>query len=457
MKNKIWCCLLSMALIFGMSACGAKNQTSTADNSDTKGTDDTPSTTESANAESKTSDSDKIQLEFWVPGTEEDMHWKALPAAAEAFNQANPGVEVKVVLGGPTDEYNKKLTMMADTDTLPDFFEAGTGITAGFGDAGVLTEITNDINSDSEWSSWKYVDGAYERQQENQSGKTYGVPLAMDAQGFFYNTKLLKDNGLEVPQTWDEFINVVKVLKAAGITPIAHGAQDMFDVWGYYGFFNRYGMADIGPKIKDGSATWSDSMMEPFKKIQELADLGAYPEGNTTITYAQAVEMFANGQAAILGDGAWDCSKLSEADFDAAFNWGPTFSDSSYDQKVALKGVSWTMFAGSSLNESDAKREAGIKFMKHMCSPETTKLLIQNGYYFPSYLADISDLDLPALTVSIYDAISDNEWKSTDESYAYVDSKIIDTFWNAITSLINQSMNAEEAAQQLDDFYNIMN
>jgi raffinose/stachyose/melibiose transport system substrate-binding protein len=58
-------------------------------------------------------------------------------------------------------------------------------------------------------------------------GKNYGVPWDMGMVGFWYNKALFAKAGIQVPPTtWAELLNDVKMLKAAGITPIAPGAGD---------------------------------------------------------------------------------------------------------------------------------------------------------------------------------------------------------------------------------------
>ena len=53
-----------------------------------------------------------------------------------------------------------------------------------------------------------------------------------------YNKQVFKDNNLEVPTTWDEFISVCDTLKGNDITPIAFGnSQNWYTMW-YVGQFN---------------------------------------------------------------------------------------------------------------------------------------------------------------------------------------------------------------------------
>jgi glucose/mannose transport system substrate-binding protein len=53
-------------------------------------------------------------------------------------------------------------------------------------------------------------------------GKVYAIPVnAHRENSLFYNAAVLAEHQLEPPQTLDDFLNVCKTLKAAGVTPVA--------------------------------------------------------------------------------------------------------------------------------------------------------------------------------------------------------------------------------------------
>ncbi len=58
------------------------------------------------------------------------------------------------------------------------------------------------------------------------NGKMYGVALTQNAVGVLYNIKHFQELNLSIPQTWDEFIEVMKALKAAGKTPLLMPNKD---------------------------------------------------------------------------------------------------------------------------------------------------------------------------------------------------------------------------------------
>ncbi len=444
--------VIVVAMVCGIAACG-----SPAPAASTSAEASAASTTTDAQGETAPeSGGEVIELEFWMAGTEEDAHYRYLPAAIDVFNERNQDINVKVVVGGAVDEYDKKISLMADSNSLPDFFNQVDSSIKGFGEGGVLTEIGPYIEKDEEWSSWVYVDGSYDKQLKSQDGKIYGVPSMCSAAGFFYNKTMFDEQGLKIPETWDEFMTAIKTFKGAGITPIGHGASDLWSIWGYFPFLNKYGIEELGDSLKDGSTTWSESMVAPFEKIKEMADAGAFPEGVSAMTYGQALEGFIAGEYPMLSTGSWELTNLAASEDEIVFNWGPSFSDSEYEQKVGLKGVDWTIYAGSSIKESDAKMEAALKFMKFMCSPEAQQLVLGAGFCFPSYQCeDVGALNLPPLTENVFDALND-DYKAVDYSYNYVDPRLMEPCRNTISSVITGSITPEEAAKQMDDFSKLL-
>ncbi len=51
-------------------------------------------------------------------------------------------------------------------------------------------------------------------------GHNYGVPFAVQTMGVFYNKDVFDKYNLHEPQTWDEFIGLLRTLKGKGVTPM---------------------------------------------------------------------------------------------------------------------------------------------------------------------------------------------------------------------------------------------
>ena len=67
---------------------------------------------------------------------------------------------------------------------------------------------------------------------------------------FFYNKDIFNELGLEVPETWDQFIEVLDKIKASGMDPIAEGNQDKWPSAHYIGALNEQ-LVDDETRAKD--------------------------------------------------------------------------------------------------------------------------------------------------------------------------------------------------------------
>lgn len=154
-------------------------------------------------------------------------------------------------------------------------------------------------------------------------GRTSVLPYSVAAASVIYNVEMFEDNGLEVPQTWDELIEVCETLQAAGITPIYSTfsepwtiAQGLFDysaggsvdVADFFEQMNELG-TEVGP---DSPVSFQKDFKEPVEKMMELA---AYSNENSeSRTYGDGNVAFAKGEAAMLMQGPWALGEIAKTD-----------------------------------------------------------------------------------------------------------------------------------------------
>src|SRR5690606_7981571 len=106
--------------------------------------------------------------------------------------------------------FKSRLTTVAQSGELPDIFQSwGGGILQSQVEAGLVKDITADVES---WTDTLLPQALKPYQAD---GKTYGIPFDMGMVGFWYNKELFQKAGIEeVPDTWDEFLDAVRALKA---------------------------------------------------------------------------------------------------------------------------------------------------------------------------------------------------------------------------------------------------
>ncbi|MDP2085814.1 MAG: ABC transporter substrate-binding protein [Gemmobacter sp.] len=121
------------------------------------------------------------------------------------------------------------------------------------------------------------------------------------------NKALLDKHGIAMPTTWDEFNAAADKLKAAGVTPLAHGGQAWQDATVFETVVLGLGGADFYRKALvdlDKDALTSDTMVKAFDQMRTLR---GYVDANFSgREWNLATAMVMNGEAAfqIMGDWA---------------------------------------------------------------------------------------------------------------------------------------------------------
>ena len=131
----------------------------------------------------------------------------------------------------------------------------------------------------------------------------------------FVNEKVLRENGLEIPKTYDDLKAMVPVLNAKGIEVITMDCQDGWVMQSclFSLITGRFGGADWADKLAAGEWDFEDDW---FKKALTVVD-NLYKDGiinrNTlSISYGSGRADFAAGKSAFYIDGDWACASFQE-------------------------------------------------------------------------------------------------------------------------------------------------
>ena len=143
----------------------------------------------------------------------------------------NPNVKIEIQ-AIENDAFKPKLTTVTQSGDAPDIFQTwGGGVLAQQAEVGLVKDLTNDV------SSWFGNFQEVIAETYKADGKIYAVPYDAGMVGIWYNKKLFKEAGIEeVPETWSEFIDAVKKLKAANITPIALAGGESWTAHFYWAY-----------------------------------------------------------------------------------------------------------------------------------------------------------------------------------------------------------------------------
>ena len=297
-------------------------------------------------------------------------------AIVQAFEKANPDITV-TVSGEAVAEHLQKLSIAAQSDTLPDIFWVYKSTAVDMQKAGKLLDLAPVL--DELGLTDKFPASTVSNFSTDKV--IFGVPYQGLLTGLWYNKKILADNGLDVPVTFDDLIDVAKALSAKGITTISNGAnQSSFSVWSFLVDLDRFGYQDKIQGILDGTETYDNAdFLRLYEHIAELRDAGAFASNVSTQTYQQAVDQFTGGNAAMLDAGVWASSAIQDAGIDAGFWAGPQFSDGVGDQKIVMNVASAPFAVAAKVGDNAAKLAAVKKFIAFYYSDEAQQLLVDNG------------------------------------------------------------------------------
>ncbi|NDJ75301.1 MAG: extracellular solute-binding protein [Chloroflexi bacterium] len=246
-----------------------------------------------------------VTITWWHINTNEPegAYWEQV---ANDYMAMNPDVNIEITVL-ENDAFKQRLVTVMQAGDPPDLFQSwGGGVLWEFVEAGMCRDISDELDGD--WYDSFSTPAAVELFAYD--GGYYGVPWTWGAVGMFYNKALFEEAGLDpddTPETWDELLETVQVLKDAGITPIALGEGEKWPghFWWVYLAIRLGGEeAFLDAYNRDGS--FAD---EPFvlagEYLQELVELEPFPEGFIGLNYGDQAGMMGDGRAAMELMGHW--------------------------------------------------------------------------------------------------------------------------------------------------------
>lgn len=366
-------------------------------------------------------------------------------AIVEAFEAANPDIKVEVS-GEAVAEHLQKLTIAAQSNTLPDIFWVYKSTAVEMVEADKLLDlapILDDLGLTDKFP-------ASTLSNFSVGDTVFGVPYQGLLTGLWYNKQILADNGLEVPVTFDELLTVAETLSAKGITTISNGAnQSSFSVWSFLVDLNRFGYEDKIEGILDGTESYDNpDFLRLYEHIAELRDAGAFASNVSTQTYQQAVDQFTSGNAAMLDAGVWASSAIQEAGIDAGFWKGPEFSDGVGNQNIIMNVASAPLTVAATVADDEAKLAAVTKFIDFYYSDEAQQLLVDNGQPpVTTYVAQLDETTQSALKAALDATVADGVTSPETQPDLIVSTAVASAMYDSIYGVIQNQLTPKQALE----------
>jgi raffinose/stachyose/melibiose transport system substrate-binding protein len=251
---------------------------------------------------------DQVTIHWWHittgdPGLSE---WQSI---ADEYTAMHPNVTFDITVL-ENEAFKSRLVTVMQAGDPPDLFQSwGGGVLRTFADNGLLRNITPELEGD--WKDSIAAQAALELYGQN--GEYYGVPWDWGAVGFFYNKARFTQAGLDPenpPATWTDFLDAVKALQDAGITPLTLGEGDKWPgaFWWEYLAIRIGGQAAFDAAYSREGTFADEPFVQAGDTLKTLIDMNPFPEGYLAMTYGDQETVMGNGQAAMELMGQWSPS-----------------------------------------------------------------------------------------------------------------------------------------------------
>ena len=144
----------------------------------------------------------KVTITYWGLWQNENV----MKGVIDEFQKKNPNIKVEYT-EQDKNQYRKRLVTRINNGTGPDVFRFHNTWVPML--SGVLLPLPSNIINPGAFQGNYYPVIQHDLMK---NGAIYGIPLEIDTLALFVNTKMLKEAGYEVPDTWDEFREVATAL-----------------------------------------------------------------------------------------------------------------------------------------------------------------------------------------------------------------------------------------------------
>ena len=362
---------------------------------------------------------------------------------AKDFEKENPNVHVKVVNVPNAGEVLKTRVLAGDVPDVVNIYPQSIELQE-WAKAGYFEDLSNK-------DYLKRVKNHY-ADKYAIDGKIYNIPYTANAYGIYYNKDKFKELGLKVPETWEEFEELVDTIVAKGETPFAIAGADTWTLNGYHQLAlatSTGGGKEANDYLrfsKPNAIKSSDSVLkDDFRLLDLFRKKGSMQTNWQGAGYTDVVGAFARGDALMTPNGSWAITAINAQD--------PKFNVGTFPFPGKQKGQSLTIGAGDlawSISSSSKHKKEANAFVEYMSRPE-----VMQKYY---------DVDgSPTAIEGVKEAGSDAPLAGLAE-LAFTDRHLVwlaqdwtsESDFYTLTGNYITTGDKEDMAKALNDFFNPM-
>ncbi|MGW0732707.1 N-acetylglucosamine/diacetylchitobiose ABC transporter substrate-binding protein [Streptomyces sp. NPDC002851] len=210
-------------------------------------------------------------------------------------------------------------------------------------------------------------------EQGTFGGKFQALFYVYAAWGLWYDGKMFEKHGWEVPQTWDQLIDIMKDAKSKGIGGLAHQ--------GKYPYYMNIVIMDLIAKTGGMDAVKAIDNLDPkafvgneaaersIEAVYEIVEKGLLMPGTNSLEHTEAQTRWNQGKAVFIPSGSWlenEQIKQTPKGFVSTFLPLPLLPDSKMKLHALRTGADEPFIVPKDANN----QPGGLEFLRRMLSKE---------------------------------------------------------------------------------------
>ncbi|WP_025679825.1 extracellular solute-binding protein [Paenibacillus massiliensis] len=386
-------------------------------------------------------------MHLWPAGVSAGQN-KIVNQIIDEYQKEHPNVTIKQeVLDN--EQYKNKLKVLSASNELPD---VGVTWAAGFlkpyVEGGLFTPMDDLLAGEL---NGRFVAGTTEAYAVD--GKTYALPLEFNIAPVYYNKAIFQQYGVEVPETYDQFKNVVKTLADQGMAPIALGNKDRWtgSLWYMYLADRLGGQETLAGAIQGKNSFNDPALLQAATEVQTLVDMNAFVKGFNGLSNEEAKSEFLNGKAAMYMMGTWELPNFTTNEEipqqfrdSVGFFKFPAASDGKGNINSWVGGPGVGLF----ISENSKVKEEAKKFVEYFVS-EWGEQSVTGAGVIPATKVNTDTLELPPLYIELFEEM--NQASSiTLFADVQMEANAAETHLNMIQALFGKAATPEKFSEEHD-------
>lgn len=395
-----------------------------------------------------------LRVANWGGAGDDSELSKEMKIIYQEFEQQNPGIKVQIEGIPGSQEYVNKMLLSFVSKTEPDVMQLDASSAAVFIENDLLEDVTSLADADPNFSWDDYWPELIKT--TSRGAARYSVPLDFTPMAIYCNAKLFREAGVPLPQNgwrFDEFRRAAKKLTKKDQFGFAF--SNWMPAWILF-------LWNSGGDVLDEKTGRASGVFDTDRNAEMISDLKNMIEvdksaPSLSAAAALGVDLFANGQAAMMISGHWSLVGLKESDKVKFEDLHIVSIPTHYRRDLGGFLPPQTVLYQSSLAISKGSRnkEAAWKFVTYMTSASVQRRIHRTGLAVcgrKDVAAKLADSPQTKAFLELI-PLGKSPWGSRIVGYDYVETEGTKMMEGVLQAGIEPKEALSQAAKRIDRYF----